>query len=125
MACVDACLTELHTDGWLVNQTRMWLSSQWTVRAGVQHGNTPTRNDERDARVPDSNRWNFSTGTSFAMNQGLTIDAAASYITFEDAPINRRTAAYAGTPVQTPILVNGELQDASAFVLSLGARVAF
>ncbi len=34
MACVDACLTELHTDGWLVNQTRMWLSSQWTVRAG-------------------------------------------------------------------------------------------
>ena len=34
MACVDACLSELHDDGWLVNQTRMWLSSQWTVRAG-------------------------------------------------------------------------------------------
>ncbi|WP_207908799.1 FAD-binding domain-containing protein [Pseudonocardia endophytica] len=34
MACVDACVTELHDDGWLVNQTRMWMSSQWTVRAG-------------------------------------------------------------------------------------------
>lgn len=35
MRCVDANLTELETDGWLVNQTRMWLSSQWTVRAGA------------------------------------------------------------------------------------------
>lgn len=36
MACVSACTTELHTDGWLVNQTRMWMSSQWTVRAGAE-----------------------------------------------------------------------------------------
>ena len=34
MACMDACLDELEQDGWLVNQTRMWLASQWTVRAG-------------------------------------------------------------------------------------------
>ncbi|GAA4930412.1 deoxyribodipyrimidine photo-lyase [Actinomycetospora succinea] len=36
MACMDATLEELHTDGWLVNQTRMWLASQWTVRAGAR-----------------------------------------------------------------------------------------
>ncbi len=36
MRCVDACLDELETDGWLVNQTRMWMSSQWTVRAGAE-----------------------------------------------------------------------------------------
>lgn len=36
MRCVDACLEELETDGWLVNQTRMWMSSQWTVRAGAE-----------------------------------------------------------------------------------------
>jgi deoxyribodipyrimidine photo-lyase len=36
MACVDACLDELETNGWLVNQTRMWMSSQWTVRAGAE-----------------------------------------------------------------------------------------
>ncbi|MBB2988008.1 FAD-binding domain-containing protein [Terracoccus luteus] len=34
MACVDLTVGELETDGWLVNQTRMWLASQWTVRAG-------------------------------------------------------------------------------------------
>lgn len=34
MACMDATTSELHQDGWLVNQTRMWMSSQYTVRAG-------------------------------------------------------------------------------------------
>jgi len=34
MACMDLVVGELERDGWLVNQTRMWMSSQWTVRAG-------------------------------------------------------------------------------------------
>ena len=36
MNCMATVVGELHTDGWLVNQTRMWLSSQWTVRAGAE-----------------------------------------------------------------------------------------
>lgn len=35
MACMDATVDELQTDGWLVNQTRMWLASQWAVRRGA------------------------------------------------------------------------------------------
>lgn len=35
MACMDATVGELETDGWVVNQTRMWLASQWAVRAGA------------------------------------------------------------------------------------------
>ncbi|TNM69736.1 deoxyribodipyrimidine photolyase [Streptomyces sp. NP160] len=35
MACMDATVGELVEDGWLVNQTRMWLASQWAVRAGA------------------------------------------------------------------------------------------
>jgi len=35
MACMDATVGELERDGWLVNQTRMWLASQWTVRHGA------------------------------------------------------------------------------------------
>lgn len=101
------------------------VNPQWIVRAGVQYGETPTRDGERDARVPDADRWNFSAGTSYALNNRFTIDAAASYISFKDAPIDRLTAAYAGTAAQTPIVVNGELQDASALVFSLGARMAF
>lgn len=32
MRCVAANLDELEIDGWMVNQTRMWLASQWSVR---------------------------------------------------------------------------------------------
>lgn len=35
MLCIDEVLNELETDGWLVNQTRMWLASHWTVRNKV------------------------------------------------------------------------------------------
>ena len=34
MACLDLAVTELLADGWLVNQARMWLSAQWTLREG-------------------------------------------------------------------------------------------
>ncbi|SER20547.1 FAD-binding domain-containing protein [Microlunatus flavus] len=34
MACMDFVTDELHEQGWVVNQTRMWLASQWAVRAG-------------------------------------------------------------------------------------------
>ncbi len=34
MECMRRTVDELETDGWLVNQTRMWLASQWTVRHG-------------------------------------------------------------------------------------------
>ena len=34
MACMDNTIGELHLDGWLVNQARMWLASHWAVRQG-------------------------------------------------------------------------------------------
>ena len=34
MACMELTVGDLEQDGWLVNQTRMWLASQWTVRGG-------------------------------------------------------------------------------------------
>jgi deoxyribodipyrimidine photo-lyase len=32
MKCIDEVVGELEHDGWLVNQTRMWLASHWSVR---------------------------------------------------------------------------------------------
>ncbi len=32
LACIDLAVGELERDGWLVNQTRMWLASHWAVR---------------------------------------------------------------------------------------------
>ena len=97
----------------------------WTLRGGVQRDLTPVRNDQRDARVPDSNRWTFALGATHALTKAFKIDAGANYLILRSAPINRTTAAYAGTVVQTPILVDGELTKAHVFVLSLGGRLSF
>lgn len=35
MRCISVNLDELKSDGWLVNQTRMWLASHWSVRNGA------------------------------------------------------------------------------------------
>ena len=35
MACMGMVRDELDTDGWLVNQTRMWVAGQWVARAGA------------------------------------------------------------------------------------------
>ncbi len=35
MACVALAVGEFERDGWMVNQTRMWLASHWTVRHGA------------------------------------------------------------------------------------------
>ncbi len=34
MACLELTVDELEEDGWLVNQTRMWLASHWSIRLG-------------------------------------------------------------------------------------------
>ncbi len=35
LACLDLSVDNLHRDGWLTNQQRMWLASQHTVREGL------------------------------------------------------------------------------------------
>ncbi len=101
------------------------VSPRVTVRAGAQRTLTPTRDGERDARVPDSNRWNYAVGGSFDVTPNFSLDAAANYVDFEETTIDRRTAAYAGSKVEMPILVSGRLENARAIVLSLGGRFRF
>jgi long-chain fatty acid transport protein len=125
-APINAAIPEHYKNGWSYAAGLDYaVTPEWTLRGGVQFGGTPTQDGERDARVPDSDRWNFSAGTSYALSKSVTLDAAASYVSFKDASIDRTTAAYAGTAVQTPILVDGTITNASALVFSLGARVAF
>ncbi len=75
MACMDAVLDELHTDGWLVNQTRMWLASQWTVRgrrdwrAGEDHF---YRHLLDGSRAANRLGWQWTTGAGSAKPYGFS-----------------------------------------------------
>jgi long-chain fatty acid transport protein len=96
-----------------------------TVRAGVQRTITPTQDGLRDARVPDSDRWTYAAGGAYQLTRHVRIDVSGSYVQFKDSLIDRITAAYAGTPVQTPILTNATLENAHAIVLSVGGHLTF
>lgn len=125
-APVNTSIPEDYKDSWsYAGGFDLQVDPQLTLRAGVQYAETPTRNGMRDPRVPDSDRWNFGAGASVKVSDAFSVDAAANYIMFENAPIDKPTAAYLGTPAQTAIVTNGELHDANAVVLSLGGRFSF
>lgn len=125
-APVNAALPENYRNTWsYAVGVDADVAPTWTVRAGVQRDMTPVRGEQRDARVPDSNRWNFAVGGTHAFTPGFKIDAAFNYLKLDDAPINRTTAAYAGTAAQTPILVNGMVTNPHVFIFSLGGRLSF
>lgn len=101
------------------------ISPTWTLRAGVERDLTPVRDDQRDARVPDTNRWTLAMGASHAFTKAFSMDAAANYLIMANGSIDRNTAAYAGTQLQTAILTSGEITNAHVFILSLGGHLRF
>lgn len=65
MACVDEVVKELETDGWLVNQTRMWLASHWSVRnnKGWLHGQERMHRELIDgSRAANLLGWQWTVG---------------------------------------------------------------
>ncbi len=74
MACVDAVIGELHTDGWMVNQTRMWMASHWAVRHGARWQDGE---DEFFRHLLDGSRaanragWQWTIGTATGKPYGF------------------------------------------------------
>jgi deoxyribodipyrimidine photo-lyase len=74
MACVDEMVSELQTDGWLVNQTRMWLASHWTVRndVGWLHGQEAMYRELIDgSRAANLLGWQWTVGAGTGKPYGF------------------------------------------------------
>lgn len=74
MHCVDEVVTELETDGWLVNQTRMWLASHWTVRnnIGWLHGQDRMYRELIDgSRAANLLGWQWTVGAGTGKPYGF------------------------------------------------------
>jgi deoxyribodipyrimidine photo-lyase len=74
MACVDFATHELYEDGWLVNQSRMWLASHWTVRNefGWLHGQEQMYRHLLDgSRAANLLGWQWTVGTGTGKPYGF------------------------------------------------------
>lgn len=74
MHCIDTVVTELEEDGWLVNQTRMWLASHWTVRneKGWLHGQERMyRNLLDGSRAANLLGWQWTVGAGTGKPYGF------------------------------------------------------
>jgi deoxyribodipyrimidine photo-lyase len=75
MACMDATVGELVRDGWLVNQTRMWLSADWSVRNGWrwQDGEEVFFRHLLDgSRAANRLGWQWTTGVGSSKHYGMS-----------------------------------------------------
>ena len=74
MACIDTVLTELESDGWLVNQSRMWLASHWSVRnkRGWLHGQERMYRELIDgSRAANLLGWQWTVGAGTGKPYGF------------------------------------------------------
>ncbi|MBC7374720.1 MAG: deoxyribodipyrimidine photolyase, partial [Frankiales bacterium] len=75
MACMELTVGDLEQDGWLVNQTRMWLASQWTVRGGRdwREGENRMYTHLLDgSRAANRLGWQWTTGAGSAKPYGFS-----------------------------------------------------
>ncbi len=125
-APLNTAIPENYRDSWsLAGGVDYDITPKATLRAGIQRAKTPTQDGQRDARVPDANRWTYAAGGSYQMTPALAFDLGANYIDFSDTTIDRVTAAYVGSLAQTNIITNGRLENAHAIEISLGGRLTF
>ncbi len=75
LSCLDLALSELERDGWLVNQTRMWLAGHWTVREGHRWTDGEDhffRHLLDGSRAANRLGWQWVTGAGSSKPYGLS-----------------------------------------------------
>ncbi|MFU8841578.1 MAG: FAD-binding domain-containing protein [Nitriliruptoraceae bacterium] len=75
MACLDLPVGELERDGYLVNQTRMWLASHWAVRerADWREGEDRFFRHLLDgSRAANRTGWQWTVGTATGRPYGFS-----------------------------------------------------
>ncbi len=75
MACMQVNLDELHGDGWVVNQARMWMASQWVVRCGAAWRDGEDRYFRHlldGSRATNRLGWQWTAGLSRQKHYGFS-----------------------------------------------------
>lgn len=64
------------------------IDEQWKLRFGLAFDQTPVTEGTRTPRIPDSDRYWYSTGVEYKYNDKLTLNAGYSFIYAESSTVN-------------------------------------
>ena len=137
MRCIALALEELTSDGWIVNQARMWLASQWTVRSGA---NWLKGEDFFFSHLLDGSRaanrlgWQWTIGTATGRQYGFAREqverrapgCCASCTHQHHCPIETWPETQDGEPVHptVPLMASPDAVGGSATPIVTGAAEA-
>jgi long-chain fatty acid transport protein len=77
------------TDRYSAGVTYSFEGSPLKLRGGIAFDESPVPDDERRiSNLPDNDRTWYSVGASYAFANGLTVDAAYTYVDIKDASMN-------------------------------------
>lgn len=66
------------------------VNERWMLRAGLGTDETPTVYDERNVRLPDTNRWAIAVGTHYQAYPSIAIDLGYVYLAgFGRSPLHK------------------------------------
>lgn len=123
----DSVTPENWDDSWTLSIGANYkVNSQWTLRAGYAHDESPVPDEDRTVRIPDSDRDWFTVGASYAPNANLTVDFGYAHLSGDDADINEATIIAA--PPTAPGIVQSSLvgsYDGSADILGVQLQYKF
>jgi long-chain fatty acid transport protein len=100
------------------------VNKTWTLRAGAAYDPTPTPSVGRSFQVPDGDRILLTVGGTMRPTAHIELDGALGYVHLQRSSIDNTTAAYVGTPIETPVLDNGQVSG-DAVIVSLGGKYKF
>lgn len=102
------------------------MSDRWTLRTGYAHDESPTSDEFRTVRIPDSDRDWFTIGASYSPSANLTIDFGYANLSGDDATINE-TTVIAGPPTAPGIVTStlGGAYTGGADIFGIGFQYRF
>ena len=89
----DTLIPQAWDDTWYLALGGDWqVNRRWTVRAGTAWDETPTNDEFRSPRVPDSDRTWLALGASYVPSDAWRLDFGYAHLFADDSPIDRAAA---------------------------------
>lgn len=86
---VNVTTPENFRDTWRITfGTEYTYNANWRFRAGIGFDQTPTNDNDRNLRMPDSDRIGVAIGSHYQYSRKLSFDLGYTHIFMDDANIN-------------------------------------